>query len=183
MAKFYGDMNMNILSKDELNNESSESLITMLKEKNWRAAYLLGIRKEKTAAVPLLDNLDYGCIEKELPTMVYTMASLYALGLIKDIPDICPIVKVLDIYQCYLKWMAAWALGEIGDPGAIDALRKAGNWDPYGVFWEAGISITEGNEGVLDKKALRFFRFLEDKIYMADNKSAIDLALEKLGSV
>jgi len=173
---------MNILLKDELNNESSELLITMLKEKDWRAAYLLGIREEKKAAFPLLDNLDYACIEQEPSTIVYTMASLYALGLIREVTDICPIIKVLDIYQCDLKWMAAWALGEIGDPGAIDALKEAGNGDLYGVFWEAGISITEGNEGVLDKKELRFFRFLESKVYMADQKSAVVLALEKIGS-
>ena len=84
----------------------------------WRAADALGTLGEP-ACDPLVRILDY-------PKINVRIGVIEALGTIKCARSLDPLIRKLKSDpDCEVRWVAAMALGEIGDPRAVPALEEA----------------------------------------------------------
>lgn len=102
--------------------------------------------------------------------------AIIALGSIRDIDVVEPLVDVLDQdNDSYIRGAAAWALGKIGDLRAIDPLIRAFNDNDSYVQWSAAEALAEINES---KTVELLIKALDD-----NSSDVRETAAQALGSI
>lgn len=144
--------------------------------------YILGELKAEEAVPKLIKNLDF--TENEaLWTEYDNIATIFALGKIKDKRAVKSLTKLLENKPFDVITTAAWALGEIGDKGALPDLEKALENDEHEMWWSAGIETADCifDEMFCDGEGESFipiFNYIQDITFK--EKSTIEKAISKL---
>jgi HEAT repeat protein len=106
-----------------------------------RLRYGIGFEKPKRAAETLAKSKDPQVVAALIKRIKKGRATIDAFDALVKIgaPAVEPLISLLKDQDKHMQWNAAKALGEIGDPQAVEPLRVVLSEEGYSIVWDAAV--------------------------------------------